>query len=101
MARKVFGNGSIIRAKITFTDPDTKVVLDPSAVSVVVRTPAGVTTSYVYGVAAEVVKQSVGVYYVLITLSTAGTWKWKWTGTASQKSVVVYNEVDCEKEAGF
>jgi len=101
MARKVFGNGTIIRAKVTFTDPDTHVVLDPSAVSVVVRTPAGASTTYVNGVDASLVKQGTGVYYVLITLSSVGTWKWKWTGTATQKSIVIYDEVDCEKEAGF
>lgn len=101
MARKVFGNGTIIRAKVTFTDPDTKVVLDPSAVSVAVRAPDGTLTSLVYTVDASLVKTSVGVYYVLITLGSVGTWKWKWTGTAAQKSVVIYDEVDCEKEAGF
>ncbi len=101
MARKVFGNGTIIKAKVTFRDPDTKVVLDPTTVTVQTRTPAGVLTTLTYGVDAALVKASTGIYYVLITLSSVGTFKWKWTATASQKTTVIYDECDSEKEAGF
>lgn len=101
MARQIFGNGSIIRARVTYTDPDSGAVVDPLAVSVVVRAPDGTLTTYIYGTDAELVKSSVGVYYVLITLAQVGTYKWKWTGTATEQAVVDYDECDSEKEAGF
>lgn len=101
MARKVFGVGTIVRAKITFRNPDTDAVEDPVAISVAVRSPSGTVATYVYGTDAAVVKDSTGVYFVRITLSEVGTYKWKWTGTASQKAVVIYDECDSEKEAGF
>jgi hypothetical protein len=99
--RDVFSIGEKIRARVTYTDPDTDALTDPSSVTVVVRTPAGVLTTYTYGVDAALSKVSAGVYQVLITLSEVGTWKWKWTGSATEKTAVDFDECDCEKEAGF
>lgn len=101
MARKVFADGETIRARITYKDPDTLAVVDPAAVSVSVRTPSGVLTTYIYGTDNEVSKVSTGIYQVSIALSEVGTWKWKWVGTGTEKSAVDYDECDAEKEAGF
>lgn len=101
MARVIFADGSIVRARVTYTDPDTGVVTDPAGVSVVIRAPDGTKTTYIYGTDNELVRESAGVYHVLITLSQVGTYKWKWTGTASEQAVVDYDECDSEKEAGF
>lgn len=98
MPRKVFGDGTIIRAKVTYTDPDTGVVIDPNEVSVIVRSPDGALTTYEYGTDAQLVRTGVGLYYVLITLAAVGTYKWKWTGTASEQAVVDYDECDSERK---
>lgn len=101
MARVIYGTGEIVRARVTYTDPDTGLVTDPIAVSVVVRQPNGTKTTYVYGVDPELTKVSIGLYQILITLSEDGTYKWKWTGTAASKATVDYDECDAETEAGF
>jgi hypothetical protein len=74
---------------------------DPSSVTCIVRTPAGVQTTYTYGVDAALSKVSVGLYQVVIHLQERGTYKWKWTGTATDKSAVDFDECDSESEAGF
>jgi hypothetical protein len=101
MARKVFDYGTTVRAKVTFRDIDTKAVIDPSALSVVIRNPDATTTTYVYGTDEELVKSSTGVYYVLIALSATGTFKWRWLATVSDKAVSKFSECDSEKKAGF
>ena len=101
MARKVFANGTIVKARITFTNPDTKAKVDPTSVTVAVRKPSGTSTTYTYGVSPELVKESTGVFYVPISLSEDGTFVWKWTGSAVGMSVVVYDECDSERRVGF
>lgn len=53
---------------------------DPSAVSLIVTTPAQVSTTYTYA-ASEITKSGVGVYTKDITCSEAGTWSYEWVGT--------------------
>jgi hypothetical protein len=57
-----------------------KQLADPSAVTLVVRTPAGVETTYVVA-AGQIVKDSVGVFHADIPLTASGRWNWKWVGT--------------------
>lgn len=102
MARRVFANGEVIRARVTYRNPDNLTeLLDPATVSVTVRTPSGTLTTYDYGQDAELSKVSTGVYQISIALTEVGTYKWKWVGTGVQKGAVDYDECDSEKEAGF
>ena len=101
MSRTVFATGETIRARATYTDPDTGTLIDPATVSVAIRAPSGGITTYVYQTDPELSKVSLGVFQVSIPLSEVGTYKWKWTGTATNKSAVDYDECDSEKEAGF
>lgn len=101
MARKVFANGEVIRARVTYRDPDSGSLVDPATVSVTIRPPSGTLTTYDYGQDAELSKVSTGVYQVSIALTEVGTYKWKWVGLGTQKGAVDYDECDSEKEAGF
>ena len=57
---------------------------DPTTVTFRYKTPGGVVTSYVYLTDAAVVKDSVGRYYVDVSVTSGGTWtvRWESTGTA-------------------
>jgi hypothetical protein len=94
MPKDVFNTGEIVRARVTYRDPDTSALLDPGTVSVAVRSPDATIASYVYGTDPEVTRVSLGVYQVSVSLAQTGTYKWKWTGTGTEKAAVDYDE--CE-----
>lgn len=98
MPRVVFDYGEVVRARNTYTDPDTGDLTDPATVTVVVRKPDSTTTTFTFGVDAALTKVSVGVYQILIPLDQTGTFKWKWTGTATNKVAVDYDECDSERK---
>ncbi len=52
--------GDVVRVSATFTDFDTEDLIDPDVVKLSVRTPAGVVTTYTFGVGGNVVKEAVG-----------------------------------------
>ena len=58
---------------------------DPTTVTLLVETPAGVQTSYTYA-AGEVTKDSTGVFYRTVTLNASGQWIIRWTGTGAVAS---------------
>lgn len=62
------------------------VATDPTTVSLTVRTPAGVSTTYTYALA-EITKDSTGNYSKNVTASAAGLWSWKWTGTGTAAGI--------------
>lgn len=74
--------GTVVRTTGTFRVGST--LTDPTAITCMVKTPAGVETSYVYGSSA-VVRSSVGVYYLDVPCTESGKWylRWKGTGTAA------------------
>lgn len=55
---------------------------DPTTVTCMIRTPAGVETSYAYG-ASAVVRDSAGRYHYDVALTAAGRWIYRWKGTGS------------------
>ena len=67
--------GVVVRVVGTFTDIDGNEV-DPAAVFATVKTPAGGVTTYTYGVDAELVRDSQGVYYIDDDGNAEGKW---WT----------------------
>ena len=75
--------GDLIRVKAsTFTDPnDGDAPIDPTTVTVIIKTPAGVVTAYVYGVDAAVKKAAVGDYYMDVSANEAGQDTYRWIGT--------------------
>jgi hypothetical protein len=70
----------VVRATGTFRDTAGTLV-DPTTVKFRTRTPAGVVVEYVYGVDADLVKDSTGIYHFDITFVSSGLWKYRWITT--------------------
>lgn len=81
MPRKVYAVDTEVRVTATFTVDDA--VTDPTTVTAVIRTPGGVNTTYVFGVDAELVKDSTGVYHVDVAADQAGRWVYRFVGTGA------------------
>ena len=67
--------GVVIHTVGTFEDAAGNRV-DPAAVFARVKDPAGAVTNYTYGIDAELVRESAGVYYIDTDGDTEGEW---WT----------------------
>lgn len=78
--------GDAIRLSVAFTNSASAAV-DPSAVSLKVRNPAGTVTTYTYALG-ELTKASTGNYYRDIDLDAAGEWAYRFAGTTSNKAAV-------------
>lgn len=68
--------GDLVRLRITFTDPDTGVVVDPGAVSFRSRSPYGTTAP------AAVLRVATGVYEAVVVADMAGTWSYQFTAVS-------------------
>lgn len=87
--------GTTIRVWAEFKDPDTKDPLDPNSVEFRQRAPDATVVPYFYGTDAEVVRTSIGVYYVRVLLDTEGTYHWKWIALGIPGvSLVLTGDVD-------
>jgi hypothetical protein len=58
-------------------------LMDPTGVVAKTRDPAGVETTFVYGTDSDLVRSSVGVYYIDVDLTTHGTWTIRCVGTGN------------------
>lgn len=85
--------GNAVRVRVVFRDLDGE-LLDPAAVTCMIKTPDGTETSYVYGVDA-VVRDSEGVYHFWVATPDAGTYHYRWKG---EDSVEIGNEDEFEVE---
>lgn len=87
MTINLYQVGDLVRISGAFTDTS-DAPQDPSALSLFVTAPNGITTEYVYGTDVEVVKDSTGNYHADIDADLAGDWRYRWvssgTGQASQ-----------------
>lgn len=66
-----------------FTAVDSSSLEDPAGVRVDIIDPGGNTTTFVYATDVEVVKESVGVYYIDVLLDQLGQWEIWFTATGS------------------
>lgn len=82
MTINVYDVGDKVRLSAAFTDISA-VAQDPGGVEFKIRAPAGTVTSYVYGVGAEVVKDSTGNYHVDYLISAAGRYRYRFAGVTS------------------
>lgn len=73
------------RPTATFTVDD--VATDPTTVTLTVRSPDGTSTDYTYG-AAQITKDSTGVYYKDISLTQRGVWSFRFVGTGACAAAV-------------
>ena len=80
-----FVKGNVVRCSTTFTNL-AGAAIDPTTVSFSFKTPAGVTTTYVYPTDAQLVKDSTGNYHVDISADTEGTYYWRFFSTGTGKA---------------
>ncbi len=66
-----------------FTRLSDDVVLDPTTVTVRVKTPSGAERSYVYGTDAGVIRDSLGNFHFDLDLTESGDWYYRWIGTGA------------------
>ena len=87
-----FQKGNLVKVTGRFKS-DAGALQDPTAVFFAFKNPAGTTTTYTYGTHAQLVKDSTGVYHVILDLDAAGKYTWKFystgTGKASAESEII------------
>lgn len=76
--------GDSIRLSCAFTN-SAGTAVDPGAVSLKVKVPAGTVATYTY-VGADITRDSAGNYHLDIDLATAGEWSYRWAGTSTNKA---------------
>lgn len=79
-----YHKGQKIRLTGTFTLAG--VDMDPTAVTLKVKDPAGTTSTYTYALA-QVAKSATGIYYKDISIDASGSWHYSWIGTGSVEAV--------------
>jgi hypothetical protein len=90
--------GTTLRVPVAYSDSN-GVDVDPTTVTFKLMAPDRTTTTYVYGTDAQVVKESVGDYYVDVVPTQAGRWWYQWlstgtgTATATEGNFVVQTSV--------
>ena len=95
---KQFDVGDLARATATFKDEDDQVV-DPANVYFQVKDPVGALLDYQYGVDAELVKESTGVYHVDVSVTMPGEWHYRFYSTGSGQAAI--EDVFYGKETHF
>lgn len=85
MAANTYDIGDVVRLDVAFTT-QADVAVDPGTITVKIKNPIGTVTTYVYGVDAEVIRDSTGNYYVLIDADKEGVWYYRWEGTGANQS---------------
>lgn len=73
--------GEVAKISVAITDSNA-IASDPSALRLKVKSPAGTLTTYVFGVAAELVKDSIGNYHANILMNEVGKWAYRWEADA-------------------
>jgi hypothetical protein len=77
--------GGSLRPTFTFAKliSGSWVATDPTTIKLKFKTPAGVVTTYTYGVDAQVVRSGTGVYYFDLSFTTHGEWWYRAEGTGA------------------
>lgn len=84
MADNSYDVGDLVRVESTFTNPlSDNVEIDPTTVKCTITAPAGVETTYTYGVDAEVKKDATGQYYMDVDVNARGWWYYRWWSTGT------------------
>lgn len=107
MGRAQYGQGTTIKVRITFSDPDDttppldpktgNTLLDPTTVALLIKDPDGQTHPYTL-LGGDIIRDSQGKFRFNLLLSELGTYTWRWTGTTALKSIVVFGQCDSYTE---
>ncbi len=76
--------GDVVRISVAFTN-QAGTPVDPGTVTVKVKTPIGLATTYVFGVDSGVIKDSTGNYHFDVEPAIQGVWAYRWEGAVSNK----------------
>lgn len=79
----VYDVGDCVELQGEFTDPDTHLPLDPTAVYLQIKTPSGTTTTYQYGVDSIITHNATGDYRAQISMTEAGEWYYRFYSTGA------------------
>ena len=90
MAISTYDMGDEVRCTSTFTTASGGPV-DPTTITFKIKDPSDNTTTYIYGTDTEVIKSSVGIYYMDVDADEAGTWWFRCESTGVAKAT----EEDC------
>ena len=74
--------GDLVRVSGSFSNED-GMAADPNAIFCAVRNPAGIVTTYQYGVDDELVRDDTGEYHLDINANSAGYWYYRWYSTGT------------------
>lgn len=77
MSMKEFALGASVRVRGKFKNPSTGLLFNPSVVKASYRHAAEAVTTKVYGVDVELVRESLGIYYIDIDANAVGEWHWR------------------------
>lgn len=75
--------GQSVTVSAAFTHPVTDAPLDPTTLTLVVESPSGVETTYVYGVDLIIVRDSEGLFHADLLPGEQGKWVYRFVGTGS------------------
>ena len=82
MTINVYQKGDLVRVTGQFKDI-AGTLIDPGTVKFKFTTPAGVVTTYTYGVDGALIKDSTGNYHVDLSAGEAGPWFYRWENTGA------------------
>lgn len=68
--------------RLTVTIYVGQALTDPASLTFRFRTPAGVETTYIFGVDAQIVHDTAGVFHADLLLDQAGPWTYQWQSTS-------------------
>lgn len=78
----VYDVGDLVRISAVFTNKDDEPT-NPTVTTFKITDPLGNTTTYVYGVGADIVRDSTGHFHVDISVDQVKTWYYRWEGTGA------------------
>jgi hypothetical protein len=79
--------GDVMRLTITLVNKLTGALGDPGTLTFTMNAPGVAPVAYAYGTNPEVVRESVGVYYIDWLIDSAGTHRYSWKSTGSLAGV--------------
>jgi hypothetical protein len=79
--------GDDIKISVTIKRQDTLVAVDPSIVTLYVKSPDGILHTYVYNTDPGVIRVGTGVYYMYYRPTVGGMHYYEWVGSGNMGAV--------------
>jgi len=79
---KVYQEGDLVRCSGNFKNT-AGADIDPTTVRFKFTKPSGLTTTYLYGTDAQLVRDSLGNFHVDLSADEPGEWRYRWESTGT------------------